>query len=67
MLKAHSKNITVSIGIPVYNEEGTIIKLLSVLEKQIQTGFELMEIFVYSDGSTDRTNNLVDRKSTRLN
>jgi glycosyltransferase involved in cell wall biosynthesis len=61
MLKAHSKNITVSIGIPVYNEEGTIIKLLSVLEKQIQTGFELMEIFVYSDGSTDRTNNLVKK------
>lgn len=46
---------TVSIGIPAYNEEANIQQLLTALLEQDQDTFELLEIIVASDGSTDQT------------
>lgn len=49
------KQITISIGIPAYNEENNIAYLLRfLLEQQIQ-GAMVKEIIVVSDGSTDTT------------
>lgn len=45
----------VSIGIPAYNEEANIKHLLESLLKQKQDNFELQEIIVFSDASTDKT------------
>ncbi len=46
---------TVTIGIPAYNEEANIKQLLVSLLTQKQETFELKEIIVVSDGSSDRT------------
>jgi len=53
------KLITVSIGIPAYNEEANIGKLLSSLIKQKEAGFIIKEIIVVSDQSTDKTDEIV--------
>lgn len=50
---------TVSIGIPAYNEATNIRQLLEALLKQTLDGAQLTEIIVISDGSTDRTCDLV--------
>lgn len=55
-----SKNlVTVTIGIPAYNEESNIASLISSLLKQKQTGWKLEKLLVYNDGSTDRTKDIV--------
>src|SRR5688572_32467899 len=53
-----------SVLIPAFNEEQTIIP---VLRKVLALGPVLKEVIVVDDGSRDRTPELVDRKSTRLN
>jgi poly-beta-1,6-N-acetyl-D-glucosamine synthase len=50
-----TKKISVSVGIPAYNEEQNIKQLLTALLRQKQEGFVLREIVVVSDGSTDGT------------
>lgn len=50
-----NKKITVSIGIPTYNEEANIKKLLLSLLDQQLIGFKIKEIVVLSDGSNDKT------------
>lgn len=50
---------TISIGIPAYNEEANIRFLLEAILRQKLTNFELKEIIVISDGSTDQTIPLV--------
>lgn len=47
--------LTVSLGIPAYNEEANIKHLLKSLLAQKQDKFLLKEIIVISDGSTDKT------------
>lgn len=49
------KKLTVSIGIPAYNEEANIQRLLKSLLSQKETNFTLKEIIVFSDQSTDST------------
>jgi glycosyltransferase involved in cell wall biosynthesis len=46
---------TVSIAIPAYNEEANIESILHAILLQKQKKFILKEIIVYSDGSTDKT------------
>ncbi len=53
-----SKKLSVTIGIPAYNEEANIISLLSDILSQKETNFSLTKIIVVSDASTDNT----DRK-----
>ncbi|MET7426492.1 glycosyltransferase [Dactylosporangium sp. NPDC005555] len=45
----------VSIGIPAYNEAANIGRLLRDVLGQDETGYELVEIIVASDGSSDGT------------
>jgi len=49
------KSPTVSVGISAYNEEKNIRGLLESILGQTEDGFELAEILVVSDGSTDQT------------
>ncbi|KKR87193.1 hypothetical protein A2971_04340 [Candidatus Gottesmanbacteria bacterium RIFCSPLOWO2_01_FULL_46_21] len=51
----NKKIITVSIGIPAYNEEANIEHLLKALLSDTSTETRLSEIVVISDGSTDST------------
>ena len=53
------KNLTITIGIPAHNEASNIGRLLESLQKQEQVNFSISEIAVISDGSTDKTENIV--------
>lgn len=55
------KKITVSIGIPAYNEEKNIKNLLGDILGQKQRRWQLKEIIIYSDGSTDKTVTLANQ------
>jgi glycosyltransferase involved in cell wall biosynthesis len=50
-----SKKVTITIGIPAFNEEANIGHLLHDILKQNLQGYVLKEIIVSSDGSTDNT------------
>lgn len=47
--------IQISVGIPAYNEEQNIVSVLNALLQQKEEAWELVEIVVYDDGSTDNT------------
>ncbi|OGM25942.1 hypothetical protein A2627_02340 [Candidatus Woesebacteria bacterium RIFCSPHIGHO2_01_FULL_39_28] len=49
------KSRGLTIGIPAFNEEANIGKLLKYLLAQRSSGFEIKEIIVSSDASVDRT------------
>jgi len=51
----NEKRITVSIGIPAYNEGRTISQLLNAILKQPTDGFMLKEVVVNASGSNDDT------------
>jgi len=53
------KQLTVSIGVFVYNEEKNISHLLEALSKQKTSLINISEIIVVSSGSTDNTNQIV--------
>lgn len=52
---ANSKEITVTVGIPAYNEGKNIDGLIRSILDQRETGFLLEKVMVISDGSTDST------------
>ena len=54
--------IRVSIIIPVFNEESTIVELLELVNAQSSDGFEL-EVVVIDDGSSDGTIKLLEGNS----
>jgi len=58
-MKEQNNIKTVSVGIPAYNEEGNVGYLLKALLSQKERNFVLKEIVVVSDGSTDKTNEIV--------
>ena len=53
--------ISISIIIPVYNEESTILVLLTKL-KQLNDNADL-EIIIINDGSTDKTKKIIDDRA----
>jgi glycosyltransferase involved in cell wall biosynthesis len=55
------KKISLTVAIPAFNEEANIANVLVSLIKQKQTNFSLKEICVYSDGSTDKTVEIVKK------
>lgn len=55
-----SKKLIVSIGIPAYNEESNILHLIKSLLKQQQKCISIKEILIYTDGSTDKTLDLIN-------
>lgn len=54
-----NKKLTVTIGIPAYNEEANIGYLLKSLIEQKEEDFRIDKIIVSSDGSTDKTVEIV--------
>lgn len=55
-MKSISKNLpAVTVALSAFNEESNIQKFLKSVLKQKEEGFVLKEIWVYSDGSTDKT------------
>ncbi len=52
---------SVSVIVPVYNEDRTVLELLSRVKKQQDAGLNL-EIIVINDGSTDRTVELLETR-----
>jgi cellulose synthase/poly-beta-1,6-N-acetylglucosamine synthase-like glycosyltransferase len=61
------KKLTVTVGIPAYNEEANIANLLKSILAQKQDNYKLEKIIVISDGSTDSTvNKAKSIKSIRL-
>lgn len=64
-----NKKLTVTIGIPAYNEESNINSLLQEVRKQKLITVLLKEIIVFSDASTDCTLEILKRmkmKSLRV-
>ncbi len=56
-----NKKLTVTIGIPAYNEERNIGRLLRTLVGQKEKGFRIQKIIVVSDASTDKTSQEVKK------
>lgn len=54
-----AKKPTVIVAIPAYNEEKNIFRALRFAYEQEQTNFILKDVWVYSDGSKDKTVDLV--------
>ncbi|MDO8658206.1 MAG: glycosyltransferase [Candidatus Levybacteria bacterium] len=68
-MKKQNKKLTVTIGIPAYNEEANIESLLQEVREQKFVTALLCEIIVYSDASTDCTLEILKRmkmKSLRV-
>lgn len=59
--------ITVTIGIPAFNEEQNIELFLHSLVKQKLNSIILQKIFVNSDASTDKTNEIVKKVAKEYN
>lgn len=51
----NNKKLSVTIGVPAYNEEANIKNLLNSLRVQKEEGFYIEKILVISDGSVDGT------------
>lgn len=60
-MSKNQRDITVSVGIPVYNEEENISDLLkNILSQKISSPFMLEEIIVVASGCTDKTPEIVE-------
>src|SRR5882757_1314182 len=59
------KKITLTIGIPAFNEEKNIENFLLSLFKQKLQKVKLDKILVYSDCSSDKTNEIVKKLSKK--
>ncbi len=53
------KLLTLTVGIPAYNEEANILQLIDDILKQDYEGLTLKKLIVSSDASSDRTDALV--------
>ena len=53
----------ISIIIPVYNEEKTIVTVLNSIKKNLENKFKY-EVIVINDGSTDRTSELLEKNKS---
>ncbi len=60
-----NKMIPVSIGIAAYNEEANIGRLLESIKKQKLKKVKISEILIISSGSTDKTNDIVNKYSNK--
>ncbi len=66
-MNKNSKKITVTIGIPAYNEEANIAHLINALLMQQFSHFILEKVLIVSDGSIDNTVRLAkDIKDKRI-
>lgn len=59
------KRLTMTIAIPVYNEEQNISNILDSIFRQKQNNFYLEKIVIYNDASTDRTIDIIKQIQKR--
>lgn len=59
------RKLHLTVGIPAYNEENNIARILREIPLQNSTNYILKKIIVYSDGSTDSTNKIVNRLANK--
>lgn len=57
--------LSVTVGIPAFNEEANIGGLIDQVLQQHETGFRLDQVIVVSDASTDRTCAVVEQARAR--
>lgn len=65
-----NEKVDISVGIFAYNEEKNIKRMINSLYSQKQKSFKIDEVYVFSSGSTDKTNKIVEsiaRKYKSLN
>jgi glycosyltransferase involved in cell wall biosynthesis len=55
------KKVSLSIGLPVYNEGANLMNLLADLKRQKKANYSLKRIIISSDGSTDNTKDLIKK------
>ncbi|HSW96326.1 MAG TPA: glycosyltransferase [Candidatus Saccharimonadales bacterium] len=60
------KTPTITVALPAYNEAINIGKLLEALLQQEKNKFTIKKIIVYSDGSTDKTVDIVRKKMQKF-
>ncbi len=58
-MRDNNEKITLTIGIPAYNEKENITGVLNSILKQKQESYVLEKIIVFCDGSNDGTQNVV--------
>lgn len=63
MIQKKFNKFKITVLIPTYNEDGTIIEILKAVSEQVIEGV-LFEILVIDDGSTDLTVELLEKNST---
>jgi poly-beta-1,6-N-acetyl-D-glucosamine synthase len=54
-MNTEKKLYTVTVGIPAYNEEANIARIIRAVHSQMHGNFILERVVVISDGSTDKT------------
>jgi glycosyltransferase involved in cell wall biosynthesis len=59
------KKVTVSVGIPAYNEEASIASIIKSILLQEQESYTLENIFVIADGCTDKTVEIVKKLTVK--
>ena len=59
------KKVTVSVGIPAYNEEQNIATIIKTILYQKQDSYKLEKIYVVCDGCTDKTPEIVKELSKK--
>lgn len=57
------KRVTVSVGIPAYNEEQNISTIIKTILRQKEINFVLENIYIVCDGCTDNTVEIVSKLS----
>jgi len=62
LLQQKTRKIKITVLIPAFNEEATIIEILNSVNEQAFDGV-IFEVLVIDDGSTDRTGELLEKNS----
>ncbi len=57
----NSNKLSISVGIPAYNEEANIAALIESIQSQKNLNGKIEEIIIVSDGSTDNTEAIVKK------
>jgi glycosyltransferase involved in cell wall biosynthesis len=60
-----NSKLTLTVGIPAYNEEANIKRLIRSILAQKSKNYNLEKVIIISDGSTDKTNNIVNKISKK--
>src|SRR3990167_10873092 len=65
-MKDTQTKIKLTIGIPAYNEGKNLPFFLDSILKQKQSQYEIVEIIIGSDGSTDNTDDIINTYNIML-